>query len=248
MCKSSQKRLLFICGLPRSGTSILCKLINASKLCSIGQERYFHLATPGNPFLLKPGHFSKDRFFKVKDGDTFHDGNFYQGMAEKYEQCLYVGDKLPFLSHHISSFFDVFGGHQIRILFLLRNPFDHASSYLKRLNDPNDNWNNDLDDAASHFNKALDSVLGLDSALRESIDFLEYELFFTDPLRITSLLSSLELPLTTELQDISLSVAQKAQQLSTLRTTAELTHTLSRRICLSYDFSAYQKVIGLINS
>ena len=77
----------------------------------IGLERYIsRLRTEGR---LAPALFNEERFFDVKEGDTFyksldHFPNAYSGMRERYKRARYHGDKIPALYRHYDQIFSDF--------------------------------------------------------------------------------------------------------------------------------------------
>ncbi|HND14369.1 MAG TPA: hypothetical protein PLN78_05270, partial [Pseudomonadales bacterium] len=93
------KKFIFVAGCARSGTGALAQLLSASDDIVMGMERFGHLESKGS-FSLTPNHFEKERFFDVRDGDTFY-GNFDEfhrhdkRIREKFDSCIYIGDKRP---------------------------------------------------------------------------------------------------------------------------------------------------------
>src|SRR5205807_10659654 len=72
------KRFLFVCGVPRSGTTALAQLLNYHPRIGIGIERFRSIAigSRGDEFRLTL--YRKERFFKFRDGDGARD------VFEKY--------------------------------------------------------------------------------------------------------------------------------------------------------------------
>tara|TARA_B100001939_G_C16723172_1_gene522130 strand:+ start:25 stop:759 length:735 start_codon:yes stop_codon:yes gene_type:complete len=238
------QNLLFICGTPRAGTSELCRIINKSPECAIGMERFYYKAAPNTKFELNGSLFEKKRFFDVIPGDTFHSGNFYKGMHEKYQSCKYVGDKIPLLSHHLSKLPHSFSDRDFKVIFCLRNPFDLSNSYLNRLHNPQDNWNHGIERAASDFNNALRSlsnILASDNASKVIV--LEYESTFFNPTALPQLFRALEINISNELSNEFINSLSKSKELSLKRTTNSLSSHDARKICSSFDFALYKQII-----
>lgn len=240
------QNLLFICGTPRAGTSELCRIINKSPECAIGMERYYHKAAPNKEFGLNSSHFEKSRFFDVTPGDTFHSGNFYKGMHEKYQSCKYVGDKIPLLSLHLNKLPYSFPGRVSKVIFCLRNPFDLSNSYLNRLYDPQDSWTHGIEKAAWDFNSSLQSLAELlKSDYSENIIITEYESTFFNDSVLPQIFSRLNLSISDDLAKIFDDTLAKSRDLSAQRTTNALSSADARRICMLFDFKLYRDIVNM---
>ena len=129
------KDFLFISGCPRSGTSALVHLLSGSTSVLLGMERYGHLTNKDN-FRLNKGHFEKERFFNVAEGDTFYDDfDKFHGydplMREKFDDCKIIGDKRPDLYEAYDNLFSAFP--ETKVLFIYRDIIEVASSYQARV-------------------------------------------------------------------------------------------------------------------
>src|SRR5262245_48114736 len=107
------KKFLFVCGCPRSGTSVVCRMLASHPDVALGLER-FNLRIARQE--LTPDDFTKERFFDVQKGDTWYAdlaqfARHYDQQHSKYDTAQYVGDKFPRLYEHFgyitSRFFDV---------------------------------------------------------------------------------------------------------------------------------------------
>src|SRR2546423_1804094 len=91
---------LFLCGVPRSGTTAACQLLNSHPHIVMGVERYKYLYSNASADGLDRSLFERGRFFEFKDSDTnvLRKGamaGVYDKMETKFDQALYIGDKLP---------------------------------------------------------------------------------------------------------------------------------------------------------
>jgi hypothetical protein len=154
------KKTLFVCGCPRSGTSAVCQLLASHPDLVLGMERYNLRAARRE---LSPGDFSRDRFFAVQKGDTWYSdlsqfAKHYQRQIDKFSTAEFVGDKFPRLYEHFeyiaSKFLDV------RVVFVVRNPIDVAESYERR-RENGQVWNEDWGPfrAIDDWNRSLKAVL-----------------------------------------------------------------------------------------
>jgi hypothetical protein len=131
---TSNKQYLFVCGCARSGTSGLAGAINASPLAIVGMERYIRRLITDE--VLTTELFKRDRFLNVEPGDTFYSDlsyfrRHYQGVGDKYENAVYIGDKIPRLYRYIDMIENNFSSP--KIVFILRNIFDVSASYEGRV-------------------------------------------------------------------------------------------------------------------
>lgn len=130
----TDKKFLFICGCARSGTTAFTHLFTAHYRIVMGMERYANLVRPGN-FQLTPEHFSKQRFLEVQPDDTFYDDfeafhKFDTQIADKYDGCIYIGDKRPDLYLAYNQLFTSLPNS--KVFFIYREPIAVASSYQAR--------------------------------------------------------------------------------------------------------------------
>lgn len=155
-----QKKFLFVCGCPRSGTSYLHALLAQHPAIALGLERFnLRLFTRA----LMPADFDRQRLLRMEAGDTWYDDPSHfpwqQGLLEShYDTAEYVGDKVPrgyeFFDHLVTHFPDV------RFICLVRNVFDVAASYEARRRETT-HWAPDWNarKAVEHWNASLQAIL-----------------------------------------------------------------------------------------
>ncbi len=185
-----QKKIVFIGGVARSGTSALAKLLNTHPLILMGSERYFNLI---NHDKLTWDYLLRDRFCSIEPGDTHGHGGFHFGpsmehiaklpaLAERYDQAIVVGDKFPNLFRHYGKIFGEF--KNAHLIYILRNPFSVAESYQVRSEDGSDTlWSssNDHREAIKDWNESVRRTLELvDMRGADKLVLVEYEDIFSD--------------------------------------------------------------------
>ena len=96
------KRIVFIIGVARSGTTAMADLLNLHPEICIGIERYkFKFVRRGE---FDAADFTPERFFDLRARDTNilpHNGGrwkaVYSRMRRKFPRAAVVGDKIPHL-------------------------------------------------------------------------------------------------------------------------------------------------------
>ena len=155
-----QKKFLFVCGCPRSGTTYFHSLLAVHPAIALGLERFNLRMFSRN---LMPTDFERERFFRMEAGDTWYADLAHfprkQALIEAhYDTADYVGDKVPrayeVFDHLITHFPDVC------FICVVRNVFDVAASYETRRRDVT-HWNPDWGPrkAVEHWNASLKAIL-----------------------------------------------------------------------------------------
>lgn len=186
------KKLLFVSGTPRSGTSALVRLLNLHPALMIGMERY-HSQYKHNP--IAPSFFERDRFLDVREGDTHDKGGFgtqdADRLRQRYDRAEIIGDKYPLLYLQFGRILAAFP--EARHVFIIRNPLSVAESYQQRFENPDDRFNSDYSTAITHWNKGLDAMLALPDTTRNKFCVVEYESIFKSAAEIERLFAFLDL-------------------------------------------------------
>jgi len=133
-------KYIFVCGAARSGTTLIAKLFGNNPRIILGMERYKNIL---NTSEFGASLFGKDRFFDFREGDTnirrktFQE--HYDIAVEKYDDVVYIGDKVPGIYKSIERINKIFIGN-VTFLFCHRNIYDVAASWNVRALNPNDKW------------------------------------------------------------------------------------------------------------
>lgn len=145
--------ILFVCGVPRSGTTGLWRLLIQDHRIVLGMERH------GS--RLRRDSFNADLYDKRSffDFDTYPNAAriasaYYEREARDcFNSAAYVGDKLPLIYQSYKLVTSVFPS--AKFVVLLRNIFDICESYQARFQDAGDNWAFTTADAVQHWNSLL---------------------------------------------------------------------------------------------
>lgn len=155
-----KKSLLFLCGVGRSGTTALARFLNIHPRVVVGIERYKHrfLRHQQKDFNFT-ALFERARFFEDDEEDTnvrivaFR--RDYARALKKFDDAVYVGDKVPRLYSRLSFIRQKFEG--CKIVYIVRDPVQVASSWQRRAGDDDDRWpkSNGFTAAVAEWNKSV---------------------------------------------------------------------------------------------
>ncbi len=156
------KSHLFLCGVPRSGTTALTDLLSGHTSAAIGIERYKKYVNIRRVHQLTPDVFERERFFTFDDSETnlgperaSSFAKHYADLDERFDDATVVGDKVPtyyYIYHHLLGTFP-----NCKVVCILRNPFEVASSWNRRAKNSADRWapEEDARRALLRWNEAL---------------------------------------------------------------------------------------------
>ncbi|RYG98832.1 MAG: sulfotransferase [Alphaproteobacteria bacterium] len=149
------KRFLFLCGVPRSGTTAFAELLNLHPQIAVGVERYKSLAMSGKTIdQFTPGLFDKERFFDFRETDTnVRADAAYEIMRNKYSEAKWVGDKVPRYYTKLRFIFERFPNPIV--FYIVRDIYDVSQSWNARARNEKDRWpsENDYQKAPDEWNK-----------------------------------------------------------------------------------------------
>ena len=169
-------------------------------------------------------------------------GNYYDELAEKYDSCMWVGDKRPDLYLSYQQLHSAFPSAVV--LFIFRNIFDVAQSYKVRALDAEDDWpeTKGVMSAILDWNDSLNMTLAAQQNM--AIHTIQYErLFGGEDLNISPIFEPLGLSNVTRPQNFfDNRLKLRAKVLETERG-AILTSDEKREIAFHADFSAYRQLI-----
>lgn len=248
----SEKRYLFVCGCGRSGTSNMAYLLGHHPKVVMGVERYHNLVLP--KFKLKPSHFKYQRFMNFLEKDSHH--NMFEHKIFKELYPLYkndfrkhylIGDKVPMLYYQYDSLFKNFeSAAEISIIFMVRNIYDVANSYMTRYLNTEDRWKRDFDTCIKDWN---DSLTETERIIQQGkkVHVIQFEDFYygdTDSY-IVKLCQLLGISISNELFKVSAYL----NELKTLKNEERkmapgLTTLQKRRILIEANIPLYRKFIS----
>jgi hypothetical protein len=182
------KQYLFVCGLGRSGTTELTRILSAHGKIALGMERYKRLWRPERIHQITPDLFQKDRFFDFTRPLTnitpdLHEQwrRYYEALEAKYDNAAYVGDKLTQL--RVRELHPAFP--DAKFIIIIRNVFEVAHSWERRAKKPTDRWpeSHDARQAVLEWNKGLRELSGYLNDFGSSVTYVEHNSFFSDSSR-----------------------------------------------------------------
>ena len=239
-------KYLFLCGCPRSGTTALWRTVSGHKKVAVGVERYIHRMIP--KFTLTEDYFKKERFFDWKKGDTHFPGPdhipYYAEIENRYDDCMYYGDKVPPMYVNYETLFNNFKG--AHVLFIFRNIFDVAQSYLNRFDNPDDGWKKDHTVAVREWNTSLGKTIQLKKK-GAKICCIEYEEFFYDNFDLSQIFTPLGLEMDDDFLFNFKKVIKHGGNLEKQRKD-RLTTGQKRYIMHNANFAAYKAILDMKNS
>lgn len=189
------KKILFVSGVARSGTSALVHLLNTHPKCLIGMERYYNIIEDGS---LDKEHFSRERFVEVQPGDTHGYGNEVgfeikdlEARRQAYDRATVVGDKYPNLFQYFDLIFRRFP--EAQHIYICRNPLSVIESFNARAADPKDSWPHDFQAGLDYWNESIRRVNCLPEEFVKNFIFVQYEELFSSVTAIDALFNRLGL-------------------------------------------------------
>lgn len=236
---------VFICGCPRSGTTALWRLVAAHTDIAVGVERY---ALKGfSPESFTPALFEEERFFRIEEGDTFYDDldkfdRYYGELRPRFSSTTLRGDKVPQLYEHLPELYSALPNS--KVIFIVRNILDVASSYNARAEDLADGaWRRDQNyvQAVKDWNRSLRATV---KALEEgrSMYCLDYERLFQPDFSLTSMFDYLGLSVTPAVAETHQKIVERSQQLELARND-RLTGMQKRHILRRAALAPYRELI-----
>ena len=183
------KKLLFVCGTPRSGTTALANLLNTSPHIVIGVERYSQLLTlyaGGEPDSVRDmihDLFTRERLLGDRlPGDTkpFPPSERDAALA-KWATAAYVGDKVPQIYKRLTTLSEACP--DARFIYIVRNPYSVASSWQRRADNKDDSWpaKNGFANGVKAWNESLGFALLAIETLDGRFAAVQYEKMFRRP-------------------------------------------------------------------
>ena len=171
------KKILFVSGVGRSGTSALVNVLNAHPALLVGQERYFNLFKAQS---ITPQHFEMERFLDFKTGDSHERSRGFRAPSNnlkyKYSQAIYVGDKYPSLFRNFQYVFETFP--EATHVYIIRNPLSVIQSYDVRYQNPKDMWKLGSEDGMDAWNESVGKVAQLKQKQLQNFIIIQYEEFY----------------------------------------------------------------------
>ena len=184
---STKQRLpshLFVCGVPRSGTTSLAQALNFHPHIALGIERYRFRVIGGPKDALSPDLFKRERFFQYDETDGARDvfekyETDYAELAYKWSTVRVVGDKIPRAYMAFSKILATFPN--ARFIFIARDVEQVAASWQRRADNPDDvSWPSENDHAAAvhEWNRGMKMVEKFFRSTPEKLHLVHYDNLF----------------------------------------------------------------------
>lgn len=241
-------KYLFVCGAPRSGTTAMWKFLAEDKNIIMGVERY------GNLFFKEPltkNLFEKKRFLDIQEGDTFYSelvtfNPYYKDLNEKFDTSEIVGDKIPLLFKYLDGLFREIP--EARVVIMLRNIIDLASSYEDRAGNPKDNTWSENKKTAEAIEDWRDSLKAIKNWIDDKrVKVVVYEDFFHGDLPLEDLYDFIDLELNQDAIDRFKSVKARASDLEGKRE-RKLDLDAVSKICENAPFGLYREILNKVRN
>jgi hypothetical protein len=239
------KKILFICGCARSGTTALWRLMVTHPKLVLGVERYVLLANQKkNNFSAKL--FEKEKFFDLQPKETFYkelDANGYYDLARQlFDDAEWVGDKIP---HLFQKYDNVDAAMpEAHYIFIVRNIIDVAGSYQKRANTGSWKENRDYAQAVLDWRLSIEATLKFtaNADVKPRVHIISYEELYLQPVSLEPLFAKLGLEVVPEVQAQYRKTIEKSVELEKRRGDT-LTSANRLYISLNAPFDAFKEIL-----
>ena len=239
------KKILFICGCARSGTTALWRLMVTHPKIVLGVERYVLLANQKrNNFSARL--FEKDKFFDLQPKETFYKEltaqGYYDIARERFDDALWVGDKIP----HLFQKYDEVDAAMpdAHYIYIVRNIIDVAGSYQKRAETGSWKETRDYARAVNDWRHSLEATLKFRAKadLKSRVHIISYEELYLQAVKLEPLFAKLDLDVTPQVQAQYQKTIDKSVELENRRGDT-LTSAKRHYIALHAPFEAFKEIL-----
>lgn len=188
MSPNADRKVVFLSGVARSGTTAAVYLLNRHPEVVLGIERFkftFLRDQNANDQL-----FERERFFAFDENETNllpeasrQFANEYEALDKKFDEALVVGDKIPNLGRCYREIVDLFP--DVGIIHMVREPTAVADSWERRAQNSDDQWAPGADAARGIGRWIFENskALELQREFPENILIVSYEGLFSEDRR-----------------------------------------------------------------
>lgn len=242
---SPPKKLIFVAGLPRSGATVLGRILNMSKELGmlIEASGQFNMDTEAlyNPKLLldssRHGNYQK---YKINER-----------LQKKGFKGQYLGDKQPNFEYFIEATYDKFSRNDaMKVVFISRPISEICASHYQRCTNPLDRWplNKGIVNCVINFNTSCWTLVDLHKRRKDvfsRIHFAWYESLFTNYSYVLDLFDDLGLTVKNESRLLQF-IARGAEKVvrkrySKLKNKEEIDAAINQYL----DFDLYKEFVSI---
>ena len=171
---------IFIVGQPRSGSTLLDRMLDAHPaVASAGELRFFGIAARHVTGSDEPRQFSSDLLQRASEADTTRIGEAYVDLAATLRlDAAHIIDKLP--ANYLYLPLILAALPNARVIHIRRNPMDACLSIYKQLFADAYLYSYDLGELARHYRRYLDLMQTWRNRFGEHFIEVDYEALVAD--------------------------------------------------------------------
>ena len=169
------KKMIFVLGLPRSGTSLVEQILSShSRVYGAGEKRFLHEAI--NEVLLPLDGINFPKNVNLYDQNSFNDlGRVYLQLIKNLgkDKDLLVVDKMPHNFQYIGVIHKALS--EARIILCEREPLDNCYSIFKQKFGSGNEYAYSLEEVGEYYNLYVDLIAHWESVLPNKLYKVKYE-------------------------------------------------------------------------
>ena len=169
------KKMIFVLGLPRSGTSLVEQILSShSRVYGAGEKRFLHEAV--NKALLPIDGVNFPRNVKLHDQNSFdYLGRIYLQLIKKLgkDEGRLVVDKMPHNFQYIGVIHKALS--EAKIILCEREPLDNCFSIFKQKFGTGNEYAYSLEEVGEYYNLYVELIAHWESVLPNKVHKVKYE-------------------------------------------------------------------------
>jgi len=169
------REMIFVLGLPRSGTSLVEQILSShSRVYGAGERRFLHEAIKKVLLPVDGIHFPRN--IRLHDQDSFDNlGRIYLQLIKKLgmDDGLLVVDKMPHNFQHIGVIHKALS--EAKIILCEREPLDNCFSIFKQKFGTGNEYAYSLEEVGEYYNLYVELIAHWESVLPNKVHRVKYE-------------------------------------------------------------------------